>query len=87
MKKLLKKEVCGSRKQCMRPIGVTHSCEIFVGQRGSGSRAQCTGPTDSTVSHVKRGSQFKKKGEKKKNKKANANAAWRNAIQAHIKLN
>ena len=70
----------------MRPIGVTHSCEIFVGQRGSGSRAQCTGPTDSTVSHVKRRSQLKKKKEKKK-KKANANAAWRNAIQAHIKLN
>ena len=69
MKKLLKKEVCGSRKQCMRPIGVTHSCEIFVGQRGSGSRAQCTGPTDSTVSHVKRRSQLKKKRKKKKKKK------------------
>ena len=50
----------------MRPIGVTHSCEIFVGQRGSGSRAQCTGPIDSTVSHVKCGSQVKKKGKKKK---------------------
>ena len=73
MKKLLKKEVCGSRKQCMRPIGVTHSCEIFVGQRGSGSRAQCTGPIDSTVSHVKCGSQVKKKGKKKKRSKHKCN--------------
>ena len=37
--KVDKKEVCGSRKQCMGPTGVTHSCEIFASQRGSGSRA------------------------------------------------
>ena len=42
-----------------------------------------TGPTDNTVSHVKRESQLKKK--KKKKKKENANAAWRNAIQTYTK--
>jgi len=57
MKKLLKKEVCESHKQCMGPTGVTYSCEIFVGQRGSGSCVQCTRPIDSTMSHIKRGSQ------------------------------
>ena len=39
MEKLLKNEICGSREQCTGSTSVTHSCEIFVGQRGCGSRA------------------------------------------------
>ena len=66
MKKLLTKEVCGSLEHYMRPTGVTHFWEIFAGQRDSESGAQCTGPTDSTVSHVKRRSQIKKKKKKRK---------------------
>ena len=39
MKKLLKKEICGSREQCTGPTGVTYSVQNLHFQRGSGSHA------------------------------------------------
>ena len=53
MKVLMKKDVFGSRKQCIGPIDSAIPVKNLDVQRGSGSRAQCTGPTGRSVSHVK----------------------------------
>ena len=46
MKKLLNKEVYGSRNQYTKPIKQCHSNENLDCQRGGGTRAPCMGPTD-----------------------------------------
>ena len=49
MKKLLKKEIFRSHEQCMGLTSVTYSVQNLHFQRGSGSHAQCTGPTGRSV--------------------------------------
>ena len=44
MKKLLKKEVCGSVNSAQDPLNSAISVEVEACKRGSRSYAQCTGP-------------------------------------------
>ena len=61
----VKKDVCGSREQCIGPINSAISDQCVDVQSASGSRALCTGPTDRSVPHVKPTSGKKKKRKKR----------------------
>ena len=79
MKKLLKKEICGSREQCTGPTGVTYSVQNLHFQRGSGSRAR--DPLSGLSLPHSRASQIIKK--KKKKKKLKEKTQTKSTIQTH----
>ena len=57
----VKKDVCGSREQCIGPTNSAISDQCVDVQNASRSRALCTVPTGRSIPHVKPTSSKKKK--------------------------
>ena len=81
----MKKDVCGSREQCMGPINSAISDQCVDVQSASGSRAKYTRPTGRSVPHVKPTTSIKKKKKKlRKREKVDVNKPNPNRIKVYV---